>query len=125
MQQTNGHAKPSQIVNISDLARRSGWSRATVRARLRQGWHPDDLLPVKAPEIRQEKRDVASPAIPAARPLATTPVDLVKLRHAIQDWAKLHQEVERMRTGKAPWNPRVPFLITAVAFLVFLAYAAV
>jgi len=118
----NGHAAPP---NISELARRSGYSRATVRQRLRQGWHPDDFLPVKPTEIHQECHDVARPAISVATRVATEPVDLVQLKREIQDWVKLHQEVERLRTGREPYNPRMVFFLVGVAFFVLLAYAAV
>src|SRR5438874_554004 len=36
---------------ISDLARRSGLSRTTVRRRLRAGWTPADLIAIDAIEI--------------------------------------------------------------------------
>jgi hypothetical protein len=53
-----------------------------------------------------------------------TPVDLVQLRREIQDWIKLHHEVERLRTGRQPWNPRTIFFLIAAVFYVLLAYSA-
>jgi len=45
----------------------------------------------------------------------------VQLRRDIQDWAKLHSEVERLRTGREPYNPGFVFFIVGVAFYGLLA----
>src|SRR5262245_61546440 len=62
---------PPPDVNISELARRSKLSRATVRRRLADGWSPDDLLPVEATveavEIPQRGHDVATHGHPAVQ----------------------------------------------------------
>jgi hypothetical protein len=52
---------------ISDLARRSGLSRTTVRRRLREGWTPADLITVDAEEIPQRVQALSSP-VQAERP---------------------------------------------------------
>src|SRR5262245_21858070 len=54
----------NELVNISDLARRSGLSRTTVRRRLEAGWSPADLIEVQAVEIPQSVQGVATPVHP-------------------------------------------------------------
>ena len=68
---------------------------------------------------------VTTPVTDRVTPSVTVPVDLIALRRSIQDWTKLHNEVERLRTGKQPYNPRMWFFVTGVAFYCFLAYSAV
>src|SRR5262245_5299480 len=51
-------------VNISALARQSGLSRTTVRQRLKNGWKPEDLVPVEPIEIRPNFHDVTTPSTP-------------------------------------------------------------
>jgi hypothetical protein len=46
---------------ISDLARRSGLSRTTVRRRLRDGWTPDDLIAINAIEIPECVQGLPTP----------------------------------------------------------------
>jgi len=65
-------------------------------------------------------RDAKSPVTPSV----TVPVDLIALRREIQDWTKLHAQVERLRTGREPYNPRMWFLAMAVAFFALVAYSA-
>jgi hypothetical protein len=55
---------------------------------------------------------------------SVTAVDLVTLRRDIADWVKLHHEVDRLRTGREPYNPRMLFFLVGVAFFVLLAYSA-
>jgi hypothetical protein len=127
--------------NISELSRRSGYSRATVRQRLRQGWHPDDFLPVEErvgpTEIRQECHDVATPVANTATPIrqgaAHTPVDLVQLRREIAEWARLHRQVERIKVRQRRNQRRdhisgeicrFTFLGIGVGFFVLLAFSA-
>src|SRR5258705_11619448 len=52
---------------ISDLARRSGLSRTTVRRRLRNGWTPSDLIAIKSNEIPQCVQGLSTP-VQGARP---------------------------------------------------------
>src|SRR5262249_17911764 len=58
-------------------------------------------------------------------PSVTAPVDLIALRRDIQDWTKLHNQVDRLRTGREPYNPRFVFFLVGVGFFVLLAYSAV
>jgi len=67
---------------------------------------------------------VTTPVTDRITPSVTAPVDLIALRRSIQDWTKLHNEVERLRTGREPYNPRMWFLAVAVAFFVLVAYSA-
>ena len=46
---------------ISDLARRSGLSRTTVRRRLREGWTPADLVAIHADEIPECVQGLSTP----------------------------------------------------------------
>jgi hypothetical protein len=46
------------------------------------------------------------------------------LMHRGKRRVKLHQEVERLRTGREPYNPRFVFFIVGVAFFVLLAFSA-
>jgi hypothetical protein len=128
---TNGHAAPP---NISELARLSGYSRTTVRQRLKQGWHPDDFLPVKTTEIRQDFRGPTTPSTQKVHGAERTAVDLVQLRRDIHEWAQLHRKVEvlkvrhrrNQRRDHISWRIcRFTFLVVGVAFFVMLAVAAV
>jgi hypothetical protein len=119
---TNGYATPP---NISELARLSGYSRTTVRHRLKHGWHPDDFLPVKTAEIRQDFHGPTTPSTQKVQGVERSPVDLVALKRDIQAWTKLHHEVDRLKAAREPYNPRFVFFVLGVSFFVMLAYAAV
>jgi len=69
-------------------------------------------------------RDAKTPVTESVTPSVTVPVDLIALRREIQDWTKLHAQVERLRTGREPYNPRMWFLAMAVAFFALVAYSA-
>jgi hypothetical protein len=51
-------------INISELSRQSGLSRTTVRQRLKDGWKPEDLIPVESIEIPQYLHDVSTSSTP-------------------------------------------------------------
>src|SRR5262245_44261374 len=103
-------------LNISELARQSGYSRTTVRRRLKRGWTPDTLDAV-API-----HDVATPSTKAVQGVEAAPVSLPQLRRDIQDWTKLHQEVDRLRKPRRELDPRMIFFVIAVAFYGFVAF---
>jgi hypothetical protein len=111
-------------VNISALSRQFGYSRTTVRRRLKQGWTPDSLGAAAPIKIPKDVHDVATLSIHRVQAVDPIVVDLVQLRRDIQDWTKLHNEVDRLRTGREPYNPRMWFLAVAVAFFVLVAYSA-
>jgi hypothetical protein len=115
---------PPLSVNISELARQSGYSRTTVRRRLKQGWTPDSLDAAAPIEIPKDVHDVANASTPSVQGVERTVVGLAQLRREIADWTKLHNEVDRLRTGREPYNPRMWFLAGAVAFFVLVAYSA-
>jgi hypothetical protein len=124
---TNGHTPPP---NISELARQSGYSRTTVRQRLKQGWQPDDFLPIKTNEIRQDFHGPTTPSTQKVQGAERTTVDLVHLRRDIQGWRELHHQVERLkvqaRRDHVQWQIcRFVFLLVGVAFFVTIAVAAV
>jgi len=48
-------------ISISELARRSGLSRTTVRRRLNEGWTPADLIPIEVEEIPQSVQRLSTP----------------------------------------------------------------
>jgi len=122
---TNIISTPPPNLNKSALAKQYGVSRTTVRRRLKQGWTPDTPDAVAPIKICKDVHDVACPSIPSVQGVERTVVDLVQLRRDIQDWTKLHNEVERLRTGRVPYNPRMWFFWTGVAFFCFLAYSAI
>ena len=59
---------------------------------------------------------------PAASPAST---DLITLRREIEDWVKLHHEVERLRNARPKREiARYVFLILTAAFYGLIAYSA-
>jgi len=67
---------------------------------------------------------VTTPVTDRVTPSVTVPVDLIALKREIRDWTKLHNEVDRLRAVREPYNPRMIFFVAAVAFFVVVAYSA-
>ena len=118
---TNGHAPPP---NISELARQTGYSRTHVRRLLKQGRTLGDLDAVAPVKIRKDVHDVKITSTPKVQGVERTAVDLVQLKRDVRAWTELHLEVDRLRAGREPYNPRFVFFHVAVAFFVLLAFAA-
>ena len=156
------NAAPAPAPSVSELARTLGISRRTAARRLKNGElgaqpirQQIQQVPTGRPPGRAHARQgmptparrVAAPMgagtpkpTPAPAPMradahARPPVDLMQLRRDIQDWTKLHLEVERSRTARGarrarrarrePYNPRMVFFILSVGFYALLAAAAV
>jgi hypothetical protein len=144
------------FTSAADFGRRVGWNRQKSHRRIKAWTEAGQIGPRKIPgkttlsaprpRVRGQRTDVTASVTPpsasvradapAPMPMpaaahARPPIDLVALGRDIQDWTKLHLEVERLRTiGRArsrrePYNPRMLFFVAGVAFYVLLAISAV
>jgi len=70
MAETNNNTDnlPVPDTTVSDIARRSGLSRTTVRRRLAAGWTAADLMPIEPEEIPQCVQGVPTPVHPRVHP---------------------------------------------------------
>src|SRR5215475_3034818 len=117
-------------LNISELARQSGYSRTTVRRRLKQGWTPDSLDAVAPIKIPENVHDVATPSTKASPRGGYVPVDLRQLKRDVQEWTKLHNEIDRFkakeRRNHISWQVcRYSFLSIGVGFYFLIGFAAI
>lgn len=91
-------------INISELARRTGYSRTHVRRLVSRGWTSDDFLPVKPPvepaEIRKDVHEVANRSTPQVQGVADPA--LMGVHALVQGLRAGQAELERLGwEGKA------------------------
>ena len=111
--------------------------RPMTEAERSRNYRARERLKKLARKPRDAKKRVTKAVTESVTPTVTEPVtaatptaprdavDLAVLRREIADWVKVHHEVDRLRTGRQPWNPRFVFFVIGVAFYAFLAYSAV
>src|SRR5215470_178578 len=122
--QTGGDEMGTMTVQELDALRGRNRMKERKAPRVQQSVHPI-ALSVADTQATHEVVSAPAPSMlrriwnwlftaPAASPAST---DLITLRREIEDWVKLHHEIERLRNAKPPREiARYVFLILTAAF---------
>jgi len=122
----------SEVVRLRPAPKKDSTAAERMRRYRKKAKGVTQAVTAKRQKARSRRRlsstVTASSVTQAVTPTVTVqppPVDLIALRRSIADWAKLHNEIDRLKAGREPYNPRMAFFVLGVAFFALLGFAAV